>query len=204
MAFKATLALVIAFWVLFSLVIDAYSKVANKAHKLSSLTKLSKSYWAMQIAHLGVLISLIGVALVATYSEERDLRMAPGDIVELADYRFEFKGTTKKTGPNYTADVGIIDVYKNAKFFAQMLPEKRFYPARGSMMTEADINAGVLADIFVALGEPLADGAWAVRLQYKPFMRWVWFGGVLMMIAGFITVFDRRYKLRKSGVLAAG
>ncbi|MEH6444203.1 MAG: heme lyase CcmF/NrfE family subunit [Oceanospirillaceae bacterium] len=198
MAFKATLALVLSFWVIFSLLTDAYSKVSNKKDKLSSLSKLPKSYWAMQIAHLGVVVSLVGVALVATYSEERDIRMVPGDTVTLGDYKFEFKGAKALVGPNYKGDVGTIVVYKNQQFFAEMHPEKRLYLARGSMMTEADINAGVFADIFVALGEPLNDGAWAVRLQYKPFMRWVWFGGVLMMIAGLLTAFDRRYRIKKT------
>ncbi|MFT5708527.1 MAG: cytochrome c-type biogenesis protein CcmF [Oceanospirillaceae bacterium] len=198
MAFKATLALVLSFWVLFSLLADAYNKVSNKKDKLSSLSKLPKSYWAMQIAHLGVVVSLVGVALVATYSEERDIRMLPGDTVALGDYEFEFKGAKALIGPNYKGDVGTIVVYKNQQFFAEMHPEKRLYLARGSMMTEADINAGVFADIFVALGEPLKDGAWAVRLQYKPFMRWVWFGGLLMMIAGLLTAFDRRYRIKKT------
>ncbi len=200
LAFKATLALVLAFWVVFSLILDAFSKVSNKADKLVGLSKLSPSYWAMQIAHLGVVVTMVGVALVATYSEERDIRMVPGDIVKLAEYSFEFQGAKKISGPNYSADMGTIEVLKNNQFFATMHPEKRFYPARGSMMTEADINAGLFADVFVALGEPLADGAWAVRLQYKPFMRWVWFGGVLMMFAGMLTVFDRRYKIRKSAL----
>ncbi|EPJ46679.1 MAG: cytochrome c-type biogenesis protein CcmF [Osedax symbiont Rs1] len=200
LAFKATLALVLAFWVVFSLILDAFSKVSNKADKLVGLSKLSPSYWAMQIAHLGVVVTMVGVALVATYSEERDIRMVPGDIVTLAEYSFEFQGAEKISGPNYSADMGTIEVLKNNQFFATMHPEKRFYPARGSMMTEADINAGLFADVFVALGEPLADGAWAVRLQYKPFMRWVWFGGVLMMFAGMLTVFDRRYKIRKSAL----
>ena len=192
--FKATLALVLACWVISSLIRDVAAKVRHRADKWASLKKLSKSYVAMQIAHLGVVISLVGVALVATYSEERDVRMLPGDIVTLGEYQFEFKGAKKLVGPNYSGDVGTIVVHKNNQYFDTMYPEKRFYPARGSMMTEADIDAGFTADIFVALGEPLAQGAWAVRLQYKPFMRWVGFGGLMMMFAGFLTVFDRRYR----------
>jgi len=201
--FKATLALVLAFWVITSLIRDVAAKVRNRADKWSGLKKLSKSYVAMQIAHLGVVISLVGVALVATYSEERDVRMLPGDTVSLGEYQFEFKGTKKLVGPNYSGDVGTVVVHKNSQYFDTMYPEKRFYPARGTMMTEADIDAGFTADIFVALGEPLAQGAWAVRLQYKPFMRWVWFGGLMMMIAGFLTLFDRRYSSAKKTKLSA-
>ena len=197
-AIKATIALVLAFWVIFSLLIDVFSKVKNSADKLVGLAKLPLSYWSMQLAHLGLVITLVGVALVASYSQERDIRMQVGDVVEMSDYSFEFKGVNKAAGPNYSADVGTILVLKNQQFFAQMYPEKRFYPARGSVMTEADIDAGVFADIFVALGEPLADGAWSVRLQYKPFIRWVWFGGVMMMFAGLLSAFDRRYSRKKT------
>jgi cytochrome c-type biogenesis protein CcmF len=210
MALKVTIALVLSFWVLSSLIVDGASKVKNKGAgkskgpslliKIKALAELPKSYWAMQIAHLGVVISVIGVGLVATYSEERDIRMVPGDVVELAGYSFEFNGVSKQQGPNYVAEVGVLKVLKDGEFFALMHPEKRFYPARSSVMTEADINAGVFADVFVALGESLGDGAWAVRLQYKPFMRWVWFGGVLMMFAGLLTVFDRRYRMKKNVV----
>jgi cytochrome c-type biogenesis protein CcmF len=198
LAFKATLALIMSFWVLISLSQDMLAKVSRKSNKLAALSKLPKSYWAMQIAHAGVVVSMIGIALVATYSEERDIRMQPGDTVSIAEYKFEFKGASRLTGPNYNGDVAQIIVHKNDEFFATMRPEKRLYTARGSMMTEADIDAGIFADVFVALGEPLAGGAWAVRLQYKPFMRWVWFGGLLMMIAGLLTAFDRRYRFKKT------
>lgn len=202
LALKATIALIISFWVIFSQLLDVRAKVSNKKQKIAALGKLPKSYWAMQIAHLGVVITVIGIALVATFSDERDIRMAPGDKASIAEYTFEFQGAEKFSGPNYHGDRGRLIVTKNGEFFAQMYPEKRVYTARGSTMTEADIDAGIFADIFVALGEPLSNGAWAVRLQYKPFMRWVWFGGVLMMIAGLLTVFDRRYKANRKPVMA--
>lgn len=194
---KATIALILSFWILISLFVDMRSKVARKADKIAAIAKLPKSYWAMQIAHVGVVVSMVGVALVATYSQERDIRMQAGDTVNIAQYRFEFRGTSDLVGPNYTGDVAEIMVQKDGEFFSILRPEKRFYTARASMMTEADIDAGLFADIFVALGEPLADGAWAVRLQYKPFMRWVWFGGLLMTLAGLLTAFDRRYRFKK-------
>jgi cytochrome c-type biogenesis protein CcmF len=196
MTLKATIALVLAFWVLISLGVDVYSKVKNSSVKMLAVKKMPVSYWSMQLAHLGVIVSLVGVALVATYSQERDIRMQVGDSVEMEGYRFEFKGVKKTQGPNYSSDTGTIVVYKNDDFFARMHPEKRFYPARGTVMTEADIDAGSFLDIFVALGEPLADGAWAVRLQYKPFIRWIWLGGVMMMFAGLMSAFDKRYKRR--------
>jgi cytochrome c-type biogenesis protein CcmF len=75
-----------------------------------------------------------------------------------------------------------------------MHPEKRVYQARGSMMTEADIDAGLFRDLYVALGEPLTDGAWAVRIQHKPFVRWIWLGALMMTAGGLLSATDPRYR----------
>jgi cytochrome c-type biogenesis protein CcmF len=62
-------------------------------------------------------------------------------------------------------------------------------------MTEAAIDPGLTRDLYVALGEPLEDGrSWAVRLYFKPFVRWIWFGGLIMVIGGLLSCTDRRYR----------
>ena len=61
-------------------------------------------------------------------------------------------------------------------------------------MTDASIHAGLFAYVFVALGEPLGDGAWSVRLQVKPFLRWIWAAAFLMALGGFVTATDRRFR----------
>jgi cytochrome c-type biogenesis protein CcmF len=86
--------------------------------------------------------------------------------------------------------------------YALLQPEKRHYAARGNMMTEAAIDPGFTRDLYVALGEPLEDGAWAVRMQYKPFVRWLWLGGLLMAIGGLLTATDRRYRKQLRPALA--
>ena len=92
------------------------------------------------------------------------------------------------------ADRGDVDVIQEGKVLLTLYPEKRFYPASSNVMTEADIEPSLFRDLFVALGEPLGNQAWAVRIHYKPFVRWIWFGGVLIAMGGLITVFDRRYR----------
>jgi len=131
------------------------------------------------------------------YSEERDMRMAIGDSIELSGYQFTFKGTLPIKGPNFTADQGTLVVSYEGETVAILHPEKRHYTAKRSMMTEASIDAGLFRDLYVALGEPLADGAWAVRVHFKPFVRWIWLGGLLMALGGIITVFDKRYRAAK-------
>ncbi|MGB1239223.1 MAG: heme lyase CcmF/NrfE family subunit, partial [Pseudomonadales bacterium] len=192
-----SLALSIAYFIFFGSLKDVFVKVKHKADKWQGVRKLSRSYVAMHIAHAGVAVSLVGITMVSLYSEERDVRMVPGDSVSFSSYRFEFEGSEPFQGPNYKADIGLVKVYHHGEYLETMRPEKRQYPARGTVMTEADIRAGIFADVFVALGEPLSGGAWAVRLQYKPYMRWVWLGGLMMMFAGFLAALDPKYRRRK-------
>jgi cytochrome c-type biogenesis protein CcmF len=79
-----------------------------------------------------------------------------------------------------------------------MCPEKRTYNASGMAMTEAAIDTGLFRDLYVALGEPLANGAWVVRAYHKPFVDWIWLGCLLMAIGGVLSVTDRRYRLKIS------
>jgi len=65
------------------------------------------------------------------------------------------------------------------------------------MMTEAAIDGGFTRDLYAALGEELSDGSWAVRIYYKPFVRWIWFGGLFMAVGGLFCLLDPRYRSRK-------
>jgi len=144
----------------------------------------------------------IGITLVSVYSEERDLRMIAGDKVMLAGYEFEFTGTKKVKGQNFMADQGQLIVRDKGEQVAVLKPEKRHYNVKRNMMTEADIDAGLFRDLYVALGEPLEGGAWAVRVHYKPYVRWLWLGGILMAIGGLLTIFDKRYRRHNTAVKA--
>lgn len=184
----------LALWILLSLVRDFWSKVAHKVRKVPALFQQSMSYYGMLLGHLGIAVAVIGVCTTVYYSEEKDLRMVPGDVVSLSGYDFRFNTVRQIQGPNYKADQGEIDIFRNDKLIVTLFPEKRFYQTGGNVMTEADIDPSLFRDLFVALGEPIGDDAWAVRVHYKPFVRWIWFGGLLIGLGGVITVFDRRYR----------
>ncbi|ATG73228.1 heme lyase NrfEFG subunit NrfE [Zobellella denitrificans] len=156
--------------------------------------KLGNSHWAMILGHVGLAVSIIGIACTQIYSIERDVRMSKGDSVTFAGYTFTFEGTRRADGPNYEGFKGVIGVAKNGRPLTELRAEKRMYVVQRMPMTEAAINAGFTRDLYAALGEELNDGAWAVRLYYKPFVRWIWFGAVLMSIGGAIAIADRRYR----------
>jgi cytochrome c-type biogenesis protein CcmF len=183
----------LAAWVLLAGLRDLLDKVRHKG-LLNGARGLARSYWGMQLAHLGIAVCALGVVLSSHNSAERDLRMAPGDSLELAGYQFIFTGAQTLRGPNYTADRGSVQVLRNGVQVALLHPEKRLYSVQGAMMTEAAIDGGLTRDLYVALGEPLDNGAWAVRVHVKPFVRWIWLGGVLTALGGVLAALDRRYR----------
>ncbi|MGC7589072.1 heme lyase CcmF/NrfE family subunit [Bisgaard Taxon 46] len=186
--------------VVFIAVLSLYELQQRATHRYSffvGLTKLSRSHWGMALAHLGVAMSVWGIAFSQNYSVERDVRMNVGDSVNIADYQFTFKGITEANGPNYLGGQAQVDISKDGKVEAVLFAEKRFYTVSKMTMTEAAIDWGFSRDIYVALGENLGGDSWALRLYYKPFIRWIWFGGVFMALGGLLCMFDRRYRFSK-------
>jgi len=157
-----------------------------------------RSFYGMVIAHLGVAMFVVGVTMVSNHQIERDLRMSPGDSHEMAGYRFEFLGAQKVNGANYRADQGHFIVYRGERQIAELFPEKRSYLGGGMPMTEAAIDAGFFRDVYVSLGEAVGGGDWALRLYYKPYVRWIWLGAALMALGGAIAVSDRRYRTTRA------
>jgi cytochrome c-type biogenesis protein CcmF len=149
----------------------------------------------MTLAHIGIAVFLVGVVLSSSYSEEKIVRLVPGDTVQLGPYTFTFKGVTDVMGPNFRAQEGSFVVESDGKSIASLNPQKRIYKVQRNTMTEAAIDPGLTRDLYVALGEPMDGAAWSVRVYYKPFIRWIWLGGLLMMAGGLCSVSDRRYRL---------
>jgi cytochrome c-type biogenesis protein CcmF len=183
--------------IVFAGVRDVLDKTRNKG-LLMGLPTLGRSYWAMQLAHLGFAVCALGAVLTSVCSVDRDLRMTSGKAIEVGGYDFIFNGTTRIQGPNYVADRGSVRVLRDGREVAILHPEKRVYQVQRTPRTEAAIEAGFTRDLFVALGEPLADGAWAVRVQIKPFVRWIWVGVLLMALGGSLAATDRRYRARST------
>ncbi|HET6628732.1 MAG TPA: heme lyase CcmF/NrfE family subunit [Woeseiaceae bacterium] len=156
---------------------------------------ITRAAAGMAIAHFGVGLFVLGVTVVSAFGVEDDLRLAPGEPVEVAGYRFEMQGLANVEGPNYRAVEAEVEIRKGGEYVATVRPQERTYLVQQNPMTEAGIDAGWNRDLFVALGQPLGDGTWSVRLQYKPLIRFIWFGAVIMAIGGAVAASDRRYRL---------
>jgi cytochrome c-type biogenesis protein CcmF len=192
---SAVITLGISLWVVTMSAEDLWLK--TNGLKISSIKKLSASYWGMLCAHIGIAVCAVGVGLSTVYDVQKDLRMVPGDSQVVAGYEFRFDRLDNVQGPNYMASRGQISVFKNAKQIAVLYPEKRNYSARNQVMTEADIDGSISRDLYVSLGEPLRGDAWAIRLHVKPFVRCIWLGGIMIGLGGLLAVMDKRYRRRR-------
>ena len=157
--------------------------------------KLSGTSWGALLGHIGLAVTFTGISLVSVYNVEKDVRLGLNESYELGGYQFKFLGVKDSEGPNYTAHRGTIEITRDKTTVAVLNPENRTYRVQTMPMTEAGIDAGIFRDLFVALGEPLGkNGAWSLRIQYKPFVRWVWLGAILMGLGGLFAAFDKRYR----------
>ena len=191
--------LFLSFWIVASIAVNIKERVRHLRGGLTQrLRAQGRSYWGMQLAHLGVAVFIIGVTIVNGFQVERDVRMEIGESVQVGAYAFKFDGTQRVNGPNYIAARGTVEVTRNGAKLTTMHPEKRIYTVQKMPMTEAAIDTGFTGDIYVSLGEPVGIdelGAWSVRIYSKPFVTWIWGGCVLMALGGLIALSDRRYRL---------
>ena len=161
------------------------------------LRTLPRPVLGMMLAHLGVAAFAFGVSMVKTYEVEREVRMAMGDTTELAGHVFTLRGLRNVQGPNFDAVQALVEVSRGGTSVALMRPERRVYRVRGTPMTEAAIDRSPTRDLYVSLGEPLAGGAWIVRIYCKPFVGWIWGGCLLMAMGGALAASDRRYRAKQ-------
>ena len=189
-------------WVLVWMVIDIKDKTRNARSLGAGLKRLHMGYWGMQLAHLGILLSVMGIAITTSLSIEKDIAMQKNQSVEVQGYQFTMDELKKIRGANFDATQAVVSVRKNNQVVATLYPEKRHYVVSQMPMTEASIQYNPLRDIYMAMGEPIlgvnqseADATkWAVRIYIKPGVRWVWWGGFVLALGAILSMFDKRYR----------
>ena len=192
----AALGLSLALWIVLSSLQQIYRQLRGTANWRAT----PWSFWGMHMAHIGIAVSVSGVTMVTSYETEKDVRMGLGDTVAVGGYTFRLTGIREAEGPNYRADVGDVQLMRDGQLLRTLHPEKRTYFSSAMPMTEAAIDTGLTRDVYVSLGERLEGGehpAWAVRVYYKPFVSWIWGGGLLMALGGTLAALDRRYRSKR-------
>ena len=187
--FLAALGVFLGVWAILA------SLLVLRARGVSRLASMSLAQWGMVVAHVGVGVFILGVTFVNAYETTSDVKMSAGDSTTLAGYTFTLQTIGEIKGPNYIAARARIEVTRNGQFDRLMEPEKRIYNVQRMPMTEAAIDTGLFRDLYVALGEPIDQTTWIVRVQHKPLIDWIWWGCLLMAIGGGLAAADRRYRI---------
>ncbi|MGB4361584.1 MAG: heme lyase CcmF/NrfE family subunit [Rhodoferax sp.] len=183
----AMLAITLASWI-------TLATVQGLVHQYQARGRQALSVLGMSVAHIGLAISVVGIGFVSSFESEQDLAMRPGDTASLAGYTLTFRGVTEVPGPNFSAVVADLSVSRDGNNVDSLKPEKRVYHASRKQMTESAIRYSITGDLYAALGEPLKDGAWSVRLYHKPLVIWIWLGALVMASGAAISILARRLR----------
>ena len=197
---RASLGLLLSVWIVATVLQNLWSRIKSQSGATNFFARLaapSRSYYGMQLAHLGVAVFIAGVTVVTSYQSERDVKMNIGDTVSVGGYQFQLKGLKQVPGPNYQAMRADIEVSKDGPPFALMQPEKRAFTASQNVTTETAIDRSIWRDLYLSLGDEVDGGAWTVRVYHKPLVNWIWGGALLMALGGGFAVSDRRYALAR-------
>ena len=197
------LGLLLAAWVASTAVLNLVQRL--RSHPASAWVAFRAqpgSYFGMLLAHFGVAVFIAGVTVVSSFQTENDVRMEVGQTADVGGHSIRLDKMEMVQGPNYTSARATLTLSREGRLIAVLHPERRIYTVSRTAMTEVAIDRGVMRDVYVALGEPVSETAWSVRLHHKPMVNWIWGGCLLMALGGLMAVMDRRYRVRKAAAVA--
>ena len=164
--------------------------------RLRQKQTLTAALLGMCIAHLGVGMFAIGASGVESYKIEKDVALKPGGSFAIAGYDLKFVNAVNVRGPNYDAVEAMVEVTRAGKLVAVLRPQKRHFWVQQTDNSQAAISVNWARDLFVAMGNPLGEDAWSMRIQYKPLVRYIWLGALVMALGGLMAATDRRYRVK--------
>ena len=179
--FFAYVLLTLAIWVLFVTLWQNWAKVRL-------------AYFGMILAHCGVAIATMGAVMSSYFGSELGVRLAPQQSQQLGQFEFHYDRFSNEIGPNFTAEVAFFNVSKQGKPYAEIVPERRYYDVRTMTMSEVGLDAGFWGDLYIVMGDNLGKGEFTFRLHYKPLIRWLWLGGILMALGALCSAINLKRK----------
>ncbi|HEX5127212.1 MAG TPA: heme lyase CcmF/NrfE family subunit [Rhodocyclaceae bacterium] len=196
LSWRSALGLALAFWVLIASAMLLRERLAERPSTsyFTRLRGIPLAWWGMWFAHLGIGFFIIGVTMVKSLEASADVKMQVGETTTMAGYSFVLRSVEDVHGPNYTASRARVELKRDGIPISTLYPEKRIYTADQTPTTNASIDTGLFRDVYVSLGDPVANDGWIVRLYYKPFVSWIWFGSMMMAFGGMLAAMDKRYR----------
>ncbi|HZT26061.1 MAG TPA: heme lyase CcmF/NrfE family subunit [Pseudolabrys sp.] len=189
----------LAFYVMIGALVDLAERMSLFRAPLATVRAraagLPRSAWGTAVAHFGIALSMLGIVCAGTWGTERIVALKPSQTVSLSGYTLTFEGLAQRPGPNYTAEVARFTVRQGENVIGIMQPSKRNFAARGMTTNEAALMMRGLGQLYLSLGDTKSDGSAAIRLYYKPMVMLIWFGAVIMMLGGALSLSDRRLRV---------
>jgi cytochrome c-type biogenesis protein CcmF len=182
----------IAYFLFIWIIFHSFRLLLQRINQNGTLTL---SFLGMLLAHIGIGVFILGATVTTQLGVEKDIKMDINESINIEGYQFTFKEIETFSEQNYQGYKGHIEVYAGNEIIADLRPEKRQYTT-GMPMTEAAIDPSLYRDIYVALGESLEGSSWSFRIYYKPLVRCIWLGGILIALGALLAAFDRRYRVR--------
>jgi cytochrome c-type biogenesis protein CcmF len=194
----AVLGLGLAAWVFGGAVVEMAERLRlfriPLADSLRRAATLPRAAWGMTLAHIGMAVTVAGIAGVAFEAEAIDI-VRPGGELKIAGYALRLEGVERGPGPNYIVDDATVTILRDGATVAVVHPQRKFFPMQQQTTADTAIRTNLLADLYVALGEPDGSGGWTIRVYHKPLIPWIWLGAVVMALGGLVSLSDRRWRL---------
>jgi cytochrome c-type biogenesis protein CcmF len=194
----AVLGIGLAVWTFMGVLTEWSDRVrlfrAPAAESWRRAINLPRSAWGMTIAHLGLAVSVAGISASA-FSVEHLAVVPVGGQFDLAGYVLHFDKIQTVPGPNFTADEASISIWRDGKAIAVVHPERRYFPLQDETTSMTAVRTNLLADLYLALGDPDGHGGWTIRAYWKPLIPWLWIGAIIMAFGGMVSLSDRRWRV---------
>jgi cytochrome c-type biogenesis protein CcmF len=163
--------------------------------------KFQSKVWVMTFAHVGVAVLAVGAAMNSYHSFERSYKLSPGAQVEFMDWTLSHRDTELYVASNFTAEKAILNLDTGEKSFT-IAPERRHYQVRVMNMSEPAMKWFWHGDVYITMGEKVDSTAYAFRVQYKAYARWIWFGGLFSILGALLSLTHRKKKTVKASQYA--
>ncbi|PHR55681.1 MAG: heme lyase NrfEFG subunit NrfE [Robiginitomaculum sp.] len=150
------------------------------------------------LAHMGMAITMAGVVSMSVWAKEDVQLLKINDSMRVGAYEFTLKAMTPGREENYQYLEATIDIKKFTKKVTTLKSSQRFYPVREMVTTEAGIQVGVMRNLYVGIGDGDSRKGWVVRAYIHPMICWIWFGTLMMALAGFVSLFGRKVKAKET------
>ena len=170
---------------------------ARKTQNFKNWRAQPAGTYGFVLAHLGVAIFTAGAVIMSVWAKDDIGRLKIGEALHVAGYTYTLKTVAPGARENYQFLAAKINVSKEDREIKTLATEQRFYPVRNMVTTEAGFHFTAGPTVFAAISEGNEQDGWVIRANYHPYVTWIWLGALLMSLAGFISLFDRRLRFRE-------